>query len=200
MLLNKIAQSDDIICDTVDHARGLHPHMSAPAITALLQKSGFDPTEYTFFTVTRHPVAMLRSYFKFFKPDVRGNYNYALSHDAQNLDTFDNWIQHGRVGIGRYWSDYVPEFVTPTNFSPLSLEAHICDQEGKIHTNRWFKIEDKPAIERWLSERLDQDVKLGQTNESEAQSGLEIHNSTLENLSAQFPMEFKEYEISKSIT
>ncbi|MEP4308102.1 MAG: hypothetical protein ABJ364_00025 [Lentilitoribacter sp.] len=193
--MNKLARPGDVICDTVDHSKGMHPHMSAPAIKSLLFKQGFDPEDYTIFTVTRHPLTMLWSYYKFFEPDENGRYNYSESHDAKTLVPFLSWMENGRIGIGKYWANYTPDFVNDKNFSPLSLEAHIFDREGENHVDKWFSIEEPTLIEQWLSGILGSPVELGRVNASEDKRMPEVPEYILEKLRPQFPMECQAYDL-----
>lgn len=194
-LLNKLARPEDVICDVPDHEKKIHPHMSAPSIKAYLADNSYDPEEYTYFTVTRNPIEMLWSYFKFFKPDNNGRYNFDECHEVQNLVDFQSWVRKGRVGIGRYWRPFVPEFVTDKNLSPLSLEAHICDSRGDIQVDAWFCIENQRAIEAWLGEFLECNVELNRINSSESQVRPRIDNEYIGDLQLQFPMESEIYKL-----
>ena len=199
-LLNKSTEHGDVICDAADQERGLHPHMSATAIKAFLRKEGHDPDEYTYFTVTRHPVEMLWSYYRFFQLDENSRYNYDIKHTSETLMPFLTWIQSGRVGIGRYWADFVPNWISAQNFSPLSLEAHICDRDGRIDVDRWFYIEDQVQLTSWLSDMLGFDSSISHVNQAPDGKCPEIEESVLTSLVTQFPMEAEHYKIGMGLT
>jgi len=168
--------------------------MSATAVKKYLEKKGIDSSEYKFFTVTRHPLEMLWSYFKYFKPDSSCRYNFNENHDSNNLMSFENWLENGHVGIGKYWIDYVPSFVTGKDFTPLSLEAHICNESGSIDVDQVFYLESLNDVESWLGNFFENPVEIPKVNGTEASDLPMITDKVLVELRKQFPMENEYYK------
>jgi hypothetical protein len=191
--LTKQAVKGDVICNTVDEESGLHPHMSSSSIKNYLRINGYDPDIYKYFTVTRNPLDMLWSYFKYFKPDINNKYNYGVGYDVENLLEFPEWLETGKVGIGKYWSKFVPPNVTAKNFSPLSLEAHICNIDGEIDVDKWFYLEQIGEVEDWLTNFFDSGVSISTVNGSDTRERPKINKEILEKLRPQFPIEAKYY-------
>ena len=66
-------------------------------------------------------------------------------------------------GMGVY---IVPSYINDTNFSPLSLEAHNIDKEGRKHIDKIFTLESIGECARWLSGILNCDVNIDSLNTS----------------------------------
>lgn len=193
--LTQQSQKNDLICNVPDHAEGLHPHMSSPAIKSYMKKHQMNVKQYSFFTVTRNPIEMLWSYYKYFQPDENCLYNFSTKHNPSNLMQFEEWLKKGHVGLGKYWRDFVPSFVTGKNFSSLSLEAHICDSNNNSDVDKVFYLEELESIKPWLSEFFDVEVNIPAVNSSDSRKAPKISNEILEILRPQFPLEFKHYSI-----
>ena len=66
----------DIAVDTAEQRPPYHPHHTAPFLKQLLVKDGHDIAGMTTFIITRDPIDMLWSYYRFFNPDEFGQYKY----------------------------------------------------------------------------------------------------------------------------
>ena len=172
----------------------LHPHMSAPAVHDYLIQQGIDASEYTVFTITRHPLAMLWSYYNYFKPDVHYQYNYSPKYKFNQLSKFDSWLANGHVGIG-LWRVFCPSYITGQNFTPLSLEAHAIDQNGVNLINKVFKLEALKECENWLRNYFGNNVNIKTTNQSEALSIPVVENEIMVKIRNEFPMESHLYDM-----
>jgi len=137
--------------------------MSAPAVANYLKSKGIDIGEYQVFTITRNPVEMLWSYYNYFRPDINSNYNYSPKYKSAQLSDFEYWLEHGHVGIG-LWRKYCPEYITDTNFTPLSLEAHANDHKNNNLINKVFKLEELSECQLWLEKHLGMSVDIGLHN------------------------------------
>ncbi len=192
-LLTQNMEPGDVKIDVPDHDLGLHPHMSATSIKEHLRKTDKNPSDYFFFTVTRDPLDMLWSYYKYFKPDYSSRFNYDPKHNAEQSMPFQDWLVDGKVGIGRYWKRHVPDFVTEENLSPLSLEAHICNKQSKIDVDAWYKIEDIKECADMLSDKLRVNAIIPTLNRSHDENRPTINESTIEKIAPQFPIEMMVY-------
>ena len=149
---------NDFAVDKAGQKPGYHPHITAPCLLNQLTKDfKVDLSDFKIFTITRNPLDMLSSYYRFFKPDINGKYNYQKGHIDQ-LEDFHKWLGNGSVNIGAEWKKFLPDFVNTNDFSPLSLEAHIMNKRNKICVTNYFKIEDSGHIERWLSDILSDNI------------------------------------------
>ncbi len=84
---------------------------------------------------------------------------------------FSDWILSGSVGMESEWISRCPKGISMDDLSPLSLEAHMYDQDGKNWGSNVFRIEDSVEIEQWLSSKLQTDVKLPTLNNSIRREG-----------------------------
>ncbi|USI28216.1 hypothetical protein ACD631_17905 [Alteromonas macleodii] len=160
-----------------------------------MENKGKNVSQYSFFTVTRHPIEMLWSYYKYFQPDENCFYNFNPQHNPSNLMQFEYWLQKGHVGVGKYWKDFVPSFVTGEDFSSLSLEAHICNAENKVDVDKVFYLEELGDIRLWLSEFFDVEINIPSVNNSDNRRAPLISKEILDILRPQFPLEFRHYNI-----
>ena len=193
--LTQRMEEGDVSCNVPNLEEGLHPHMSAPAIKKYIARKGGDPDEYYTFTVTRNPLEMLWSYYKYFQPDRGGKYNYNDEHDINQIVPFEEWLEFGRVGIGESWKEFVPHGVTHKNLSPLSLEAHICDGQGEVVVNNWYMLENlTPCVEK-LSEIFGEAIEIPSVNASKDDNFQAIDFKLMKSLAKQFPTEFEMYNI-----
>ena len=188
-------QDGDIACDIGGRTPGLHPHMCAGAIHAYLRKKGFDPSEYYTFTVTRNPLDMLWSYYKFFQPDDQNKYNYDADYNNTARVEFDDWLAHGRVGVG-FWRPFVPKGIGK-GLSALSLEAHVCDPDNQMIVNDWFRIEDLTDLEMKLSGIFSREVHIPSVNQSYEMSIPSVSDDVVARLAPDFPMESKAYGLAR---
>lgn len=172
----------------------LHPHMSAPAVHNYLHKKGFNVLEYTTFTVTRHPLAMLWSYYNYFKPDINFQYNYSPTYQANQLSDFEHWLYHGCVGIG-LWKKYCPDYITDQNFSPLSIEAHANNQDNVSLINKVFKLEQLVECKVWLKAFFGEKIDIDTINQSKSIQLTELPESIVKKLRSEFPLETRLYNM-----
>ena len=183
----------DLVVDVAGQSN-LHPHMNVGAICEFIQNQGESIDNYKIFVTVRHPLDMLWSYFKFFKPDVGGQYNYNAGWDPKKRIDFESWILTGSVGASDQWKKHWPAFVSIDDLSPLSLEAHAFSK-GQCAVDAIFKMEDQPAIERWLSTILGTTVTLPHTNQSEPLDFREISPTIRNKIKRMFPLEAALYSI-----
>ncbi|WOT06297.1 hypothetical protein [Shewanella youngdeokensis] len=172
----------------------LHPHMSAPAVHSYLCKKGVDVDKYTTFTITRHPVAMLWSYYNYFKPDVNYRYNYSPEYQSAQLLDFSCWLKHGHVGIG-LWREFCPDFITGNDFSPLSLEAHANDKNNINLIDKVFKLESLSECEAWLGDFFDINVDIDAVNQSDSTRMPKLSEELLDKVRSEFAVESILYKI-----
>lgn len=184
-------QAGDEKCDYAGEVKGLHPHMTAPAIHGYLRKKGVDISDYRTFTVTRKPPEMLWSYFKFFQPDTRSRYIFSPRYDPDSPARFENWLMTGRVGLDPLWRRRVPSFVNSSDLSPLSLEAHICNQHDECVADRYFHLEHLDECARWLEDVLQEPVSFPSKNKSSATMVPWLNSASLARLKVLFPMEME---------
>ena len=194
--LSKLMVSGDVGVDTPNHDLRLHPHMSAPAIHAWLRERGVDPNSYTTFIITRNPFDMLWSYYNFFLPDMKSRYNYSRDYDDKNIMPFLEWLESGRVGVGKYWEKFLPRHVRTTNLSPLSLEAHILNENDISFADEVLKIEDVSRCEEFLRDQLGKKVEIPRANGSGASNICHIPSDIREKIAEDFPMETRMYSSS----
>ena len=172
----------------------LHPHMSAPAVAHYLNSKGIDIGEYQVFTITRNPIDMLWSYYNYFKPDINSNYNYSPKYKSAQLADFEYWLEHGQVGIG-LWRKYCPDYITDTNFTPLSLEAHANNNKNNNLINKVFKLEELSDCRIWLEEYLGMNVDIGSHNGSKSTQIPVVSPDTLRKLKQNFKLESSLYNL-----
>jgi hypothetical protein len=193
-ILNKLMQEGDEKCDFAGQYENLHPHMTAPSIHNYIMKKGLDVKEYKTFTVTRNPLEMLWSYFKYFQPDVNGKYNFNGEH-IDKLASFDNWLLTGKVGLGEAWKEFVPCHISELNLSPLSLDAHILNKRGENVCDKVFKMEERHTIFTWLKTHYNVDVDDTHVNESLAEQIPFISDEVKRLLHVNFSLDFELYNL-----
>ena len=172
----------------------LHPHMSAPAVHAYLEAKGIDITEYTTFTITRNPIDMLWSYYKYFKPDINFNYNYSKDYQSDSLICFEEWLESGYVGIG-LWREFCPKSIVSSNFTPLSLEAHCFDNNSNMCIDKVFKIEELGICVDWLESIMGCIINIPAMNSSGSSRMPPISMRLQEIIMKQFPLEKQMYDL-----
>ena len=145
----------DFSVDEAEESTVFHPHDMAPYVKAKLAEFYPDHPNLTYFVTTRNPVDMLWSYYRFFRPDTECRYNYAPEWNESSAMGFEDWIQHGRVGIRDGRREFVPSWVSTENLSPLCLEAYIIDRAGNNHVDQVFRLENTEKLNRWLSRQLE---------------------------------------------
>ena len=191
-ILDKHMVDGDISCDWAGQFEDLHPHMSGPAIWHYLDNKGLDADKYSFFTVTRNPLDMLWSCYKYFEPDVNNRYNFDKGHTLQAM-SFDDWVMHGRLGLGVTWRDYVPPIITENNLTPLALETFILDQNSHQLVNHIFKMEERTKTIEWLSSVLGKKIKDVKVNMSKEISMPPVSDRLMDRIKVMFPLETEMY-------
>lgn len=194
-MLTRLCVDGDVICNVPDHEKNLHPHMSAPSIIEYLRYNGYNPDEYTIFTVTRHPMDMLWSYYKYFQPDRNGRYTYSDDYDPASPVDFESWLLLGGIGTIGCTQKYLPAFVKPGDFTPLSLEAHTHDRSGECRVDRWFKLEDASVWQSWLNKELDLDLRVQNVNQSRSEPTPKFSIAAINRIVEMFPLECRHYRI-----
>jgi hypothetical protein len=188
-------QPDDESSDYGDNVNELHPHMSAPAVHQYLSNKGIDISDYTTFTITRHPIAMLWSYYNYFKPDKCSRYNYSPNYDPSSSASFADWLDNGKVGIG-LWREYCPHYIKDLDFSPLSLEAHSHDDKNVNHIDKVFRLEQLDECNVWLQKVFGSTIEIKETNSSNSNTMSDVSDATRAKLMQQFPLESKMYDFN----
>lgn len=193
-LLDSICEPSDLKVDFAGQYPGLHPHMTVQSIINFLNASDINVNEYKIFTVARDPLEMLWSYYNFFKPDENCNYNYSKDHNSASLMSFNCWLRNGKVGVVKNYNPRFEDFIKPNDFSPLSLNAHVCDEDGNVVVNSILKIEQPESIVSWLENQTGlRGIKLNKTNSSKSSSRPNISEDILYNLKKQLPLDFYLY-------
>lgn len=191
-ILNKLMTDDDQKCDFSGQYDDLHPHMTAPSIHSYLTRHGIDISEYKTFTVTRNPLEMLWSYYKYFQPDINGRYNFNEKH-IDKLVSFDNWLMEGEVGLGSVWKEFVPSYISEQNLSPLSLDAHVLNKSGKNVCDKIFKMEERADILKWLESYCGIKIDDAYVNSSHYKEIPVISDEIKNKLRANFKLDFELY-------
>ena len=188
-------ESLDFGIDIATPASPYHPHITAPHLKKLLhEKNSNAYKNIEYLTVIRHPIEMLKSYFKYFQPDINSNYNYSQNYNAK-LISFPEWITNGRVGIHEDWYKSMQQSISSENLSPLSLEAHGYDQHNKNLLTRIFLIEEPLTIELFLSEKFGEKIVLPNVNKSSRENLEKLSDGQLERIRIMFPTEASLYNI-----
>ncbi len=196
-LLNKYINPElnDFAVDMAGQKPGYHPHITAPClINQLSADFNIDLSDFKIFTITRNPLEMLSSYYRFFKPDVNGRYNYQVDH-VDKIENFNKWLLTGRIGMVLNSLENAPDFVNQNDFSPLSLEAHIWNKSNQNCVTDFFRIEDSASITNWLSEVLSEKISLPRVNKSDLEQDLIITDEARCRIRKCFPMEHQLYSL-----
>ena len=181
------SDSSDLI---IDYRKGeFHPHLTGAYLRKLLKakyKEKANNLEY--FTVTRNPLEMLRSYYLYFQPDTNSNYNYSQQYNSKKISFLD-WLLTGKVGMGKEWKEFAPSWISTENLSPLSLEAHAYDKNNTNMLNHTFLIEEPKTLEYFLSNKLGKEIFLPHINQSKKETTEKIPDHILDLIKVQFPAE-----------
>ena len=194
-LIDGLMEEGDVACNGAKNAQGLHPHMTGPAILNYLENQGVDSSQYTVFTVTRHPLEMLWSYYNFFKPDENSSYNYSPNWLSNNLAAFDEWIMAGHCLLVGATEAYVPSWVSTKDLSPLCLETHVHGvSEDRLKV---FKLEEITELLSWLGSVYGCSLRIKQVNRSKvAPSAIPVISSKcVQKVRDMFPTESEMYSL-----
>jgi hypothetical protein len=193
-LLDSKMKEGDEYSDFGNENPRLHPHMSLPSIFEYLTDTKGDCSDYQSFIFTRNPMAMLWSYYKYFKPDANFLYNYNKDHNPNDLSSYNDWLLNGKVGIGE-WGGHCPSFISNTNFTPLSLEAHICDKDNNKLNVQVFQLEALNRCSEWLSELFNEKLEISELNKSEQSLIPPVAEEALARIVKCFPSESELYKL-----
>jgi hypothetical protein len=193
-LLDSKMKEGDEYSDFGNENPRLHPHMSLPSILEYLTDTKGDCSDYQSFIFTRNPMAMLWSYYKYFKPDANFRYNYNKDHNPNDLSSYNDWLLHGKVGIGE-WGKLCPSFISNTDFTPLSLEAHICDKDNNKLDVQVFQLEALNRCSEWLSQIFNEKLEIAELNKSEQSLIPPIAEEALARIVKCFPSESELYKL-----
>ena len=156
----------DIAVNTGGAMPPFHPHITAPYLKQLLRERGHDPEALAWIITVRHPVEMLWSYWKFFKPDVKSRYNFAPKWDETAPMPFERWIAEGKLRANPDWAELAPEWISSDDLSPLSLEFRAMNRDGSLAVDEVFRIEEPERLAAWLEAKTGQKVAVKHTNRS----------------------------------
>ena len=148
-----------------------------------------------YFTFMRHPVDMLWSYYKFFKPDHQSKYTFSPGWESDNLMSFEKWICEGRLGANTNWLLHAPKWIKSNDLSVLALEFYACNQEGIPILDRIFQIENPTPCQEWLQEMTGKEVKLIHTNQSEQAERPEVGQEAIDKIRRTFRWECALYGV-----
>ena len=157
----------DIAIDMAGERPPFHPHITAPYLRTLLASiDRYRDIEFTYIITIRNPLAMLWSYYKYFRPDRNSRYTFSDGWDGGALMAYDEWLLRGRVGADRDWLAFAPSWISDTNLSTLSYEMHALDADRHRVIDHTFPIEEPAALEAFLGERLETEVRIERVNQS----------------------------------
>jgi SAM-dependent methyltransferase len=188
-------EAGDIIVNRGDEMPPFHPHITAPFLKKVLQEKGYDPQALKYVITIRHPVEMLWSYYKFFKPDTKSRYTFSAGWNKNSLMDFDEWIFSGRLNPLRMWQDLAPDWIKNDDLSSLSLEFRAMNRQDKLEVDKVFPIEDQSSITSWFEKHLGCPVDLGHYNQSRQQNAPDLGNDALKRIQKMLPYESDLYEI-----
>lgn len=135
---------DDVACD---HPIGCwHPHHTALRLKWLFEDKGWDYGAYTKLCTVRNPFDLLRSYYRYFRPDRDGRYNFQPEYDSETWMDFEEWILNGKSYDQTYlkWRQ---------DLSGLGIEAYCYDESDRPIVDHMVDINDAEQL-RALLERI----------------------------------------------
>jgi hypothetical protein len=185
----------DLAVDRGGIVPDLHPHITGPALRAALTARGLDLDGVTFIITTRHPVDMLWSCYKFFKPDENSRYSFSRKWSGQIGMTFEDWIMKGSLPVNAIWSKYGPDWVTGKDLSSLSLEYRAMNKDGSMAVDHVFQLEDLDSMATWLEEYLRAPITRKHVNGSTPAETPKIGHGALDWVKHLMPMEAKLYNL-----
>ncbi|WP_170327109.1 hypothetical protein [Ruegeria arenilitoris] len=147
-------KAGDFAVDIAYQSEHFHPHDTAPYVKAKLAELYPEHAGLSYFMTTRNPVDLLWSCYRFFKPDAECRYNFDPGWDETTTMEFEDWVQHGKLGMRDGWEELAPSWISTQNLSPLSLEAYSIDRAGVNHVDHLFRLENIDELNGWLSNRL----------------------------------------------
>lgn len=194
-MLTPLMRPGDLKADAGDEAPPLHPHITAPYLRKILNEWGHDAEALTYIITIRHPVSLLWSYWKFFKPDAAGLYSFSKGWAGKAEMPFEEWVLKGRLQINPKWLALAPDWISPTNLTPLNLESRAMRRDGTWAVDHIFKLEEPEKFSDFLTERLGVKVSTPHLNASESSPMPQLGSEALERVRKLFPYEAREYNI-----
>lgn len=167
-MLDPLMAPGDIAVNSAGQLPPFHPHITAPYLRHVLRAQGHDPGRLTFIITVRQPLDMLWSYYKFFRPDGQSRYNFDPKWDESTPMPFEEWVMTGYLGANRKWLARAPDWISPNDLSPLSLEFRAMNRKGRLGVAQVFRIEEPEHLAAWLSARTGQEIKPQHVNRSRA--------------------------------
>jgi hypothetical protein len=185
----------DIAVDRAGTVPGLHPHITAPALRQVLAERGVDLAGVTFIVTIRHPVHLLWSYYKHFRPDAESRYSFS-DHWAGSIGmSFEDWILRGRLYTNPEWAALAPAWISARDLSTLSLEYRAMTRDGALAVDKVFELERLDDMAAWLAGYLGAKVRSRHVNTSTAGPPPPLGTVCLERVRAMFPYEAAHYGV-----
>lgn len=194
-MLTPHMQTCDLKADTGDQIPPLHPHVTAPYLRQVLREWGHDADALTYIITIRHPVQLLWSYWKFFKPDAAGLYSFSKGWAGRAEMPFEEWILEGRLALNPNWLALAPQWISPRDLTPLNLESRAMRRDGSQAVDHIFKLEEPEALASFLSERLGGEVLPRHVNPSEDIAMPRLGDQALDRIRKMFPYESELYNL-----
>jgi len=158
----------DLAVDVAGEQPPFHPHISAPYLREILAARFDDADRLEYFITVRHPHDMLWSYYQFFRPDSQCRYNFQAGWSASDPIDFETWVCEGHLDANPNLLRLGPDWISPTDLSPLTLEARARRRDGSLAVDHIFPIEEMGQFTAWRSNKLGEDVSPKHVNQSNA--------------------------------
>lgn len=198
-MLTPHMKDGDIKCDRGGVSPPFHPHITAPYLRKVLTERGHDAEALTYIITMRHPVDLLWSYWKFFKPDAAGLYSFSPgwsgAKDRPSEMDFETWVCEGRLGLNPDWLALAPAWISGKDLSPLNLESRIMDRSETILVDHVFRLEEPETLVAFFSELLGTEIPLRHANASEASDAPKVGDETMAHIRRMFPYESELYAL-----
>ena len=194
-MLDPLIQPGDIAVNMAGEMPPFHPHLTAPYLRQVLQGMGHDLGKTAWMITVRHPIEMLWSYYKYFKPDQNSRYTFSPKYDPAAPIDFEPWVIRGSLYPNRDWMALGPDWVRPDDLSPLSLEFHIENRAGQDEVDEIFRIEEPARMTAWLEARTGVPIALKHVNQSHDASRPALGTEALDKIRAMMPRESALYGI-----
>ena len=172
-----------------------HPHITAPFLKQVLKNKGHDPDELEYIITVRHPVSMLWSYYKFFKPDMESRYTFSPKWDEQNRMDFEAWVLTGRLKPFGKWWDLAPDWIRADDLSSLSLEFRAMNRNSELEVDHVFRLEEPEVLLSWIEGKIGRKIPMKHTNTSETAPLPDLGSETMAKIKQMFPYESDLYGI-----
>lgn len=194
-MLDPLMGPGDIAVNRGGEMPPFHPHVTAPYLAQVLRGLGHDPAKMAWMITVRHPVEMLWSYYKFFKPDARSRYTFSPKYDPADLMAFEDWVLKGKLPANKDWFALAPEWCRADDLSPLSLEFRAMNRAGQMMVDEVFRIEEPEKLAAWLEARTGVATALKHVNRSHDAETPVLGTEATEKLRAMLPRECALYGV-----